>query len=94
MTNAQYYDFSGNYGFFGLNACQNLAISTNSQSFALEFGNLCVYGNLTGLFSYPQYPDVQCTMRCGESIDLVNGTLADAWKCGGMYKQAVYQLKM
>lgn len=88
-------EFIGIYGSFGFDTCQNLALATDSQYFALEDGHTCIFGNQTlSASSYIQYPDVQCSMRCGEYGDLVDGTLADTWTCGGLKKQSVYQLKV
>lgn len=82
-------------GSNGFGSCQSLAIKSSTNFFAFEAGSSCGVANLSSsdLSFYIQNPDIQCSMRCGDG-DLVDGTLADKWTCGGIGKQKLYQLKV
>lgn len=90
FSNNQYF---GDSGTTGQKMCQDLARQSNSNFYALEFGNQCYYGWRNDLSNVWQTPDSYCSMRCGTFGVNVDGTFADV-SCGGNWLMQVYQLKV
>lgn len=97
LPNSQW--FFGGSGFCDettcFKQCQALAISTNSNSFGLESGRECYYGNqvVTLEINGPQAPDSFCTVRCNDFEQYVDMTVEDNYTCGGIQLLQTYQLK-